>query len=436
MSKFVITRWNGRILTAQFAGKEAVELGLEEESSILGNIYIGKVKNIVKNLNSAFVDFGDGRTGYYSMTDNPVSLFADGRRGALKCGDEIIVQVAKEAVKTKDPVLTGNLNFTGKYAVLTAGKTQIGFSSKIGDREWKDKLRPELEALTGGEVGLIVRTNAYGQEQALLREVGALLEVCRGVIGAAGYRTCFSLLYEAEPEYLKSIRGCPAGSLEEIVTDDQDVYRNLESYLKLYELDHSGPGGQSRQIGPGGQSGQNEPGRQSGSGEQSRQSGPGRQSRQGSMLRFYEDPMLSLSSLYSLETVMDQACQRRVWLKSGGYLVIEYTEAMTVIDVNTGKYSGRKNQEDTIRMINLEAAKEICRQLRLRNLSGIIMVDFIDMREDADKALLMETLRGLALKDPVKTNIVDMTGLNLVEITRKKEKKPLWEQLHKAEKEK
>lgn len=400
MSKFVITRWNGRILTAQFAGKEAVELGLEEESSILGNIYIGKVKNIVKNLNSAFVDFGDGRTGYYSMTDNPVSLFADGRRGALKCGDEIIVQVAKEAVKTKDPVLTGNLNFTGKYAVLTAGKTQIGFSSKIGDREWKDKLRPELEALTGGEVGLIVRTNAYGQEQALLREVGALLEVCRGVIGAAGYRTCFSLLYEAEPEYLKSIRGCPAGSLEEIVTDDRDVYRNLESYLKLYELD------------------------------QGRQSGP------GSMLRFYEDPMLSLSSLYSLETVMDQACQRRVWLKSGGYLVIEYTEAMTVIDVNTGKYSGRKNQEETIRMINLEAAKEICRQLRLRNLSGIIMVDFIDMREDADKALLMETLRGLALKDPVKTNIVDMTGLNLVEITRKKEKKPLWEQLHKAEKEK
>ena len=146
--------------------------------------------------------------------------------------------------------------------------------------------------------------------------------------------------------------------------------------------------------------------------------------------------MISLANLYSLESVMDQACQKRVWLKSGGYLVIEYTEAMVVIDVNTGKYSGKKNLADTIRMINLEAAAEIGRQMRLRNLSGIIMVDFIDMKEDSDKTLLMDTLRELVRKDPVKTTVVDMTGLNLVEITRKKEKRPLWEQLYKTEKEK
>lgn len=379
-------------MTAQFAGKAAVELGLEEESSILGNIYIGKVNNIVKSLNSAFVDFADGRTGYYSLTDNPVSAFADGHEGKLKCGDEIIVQVAKEAVKSKDPVLTGNLNFTGKYAVLTSGKTVIGFSSKIGDKIWKDELRPELEALTEMVVGVIVRTNAYGQKEALLREVEALMDKYRGVVAAAKYRTCGSLLYEAEPEYLKSLRSCPAGSLEEIITDEEDVYRNLESYLKLYDAGSS------------------------------------------CRLRYYEDSMLSLASLYSLETVMDQACQKRVWLKSGGYLVIEYTEAMVVIDVNTGKYSGKKNLTDTIRMINLEAAHEICRQLRLRNLSGIIMVDFIDMKEDADKTLLMDTLRTLVKSDPVKTSVVDMTQLNLVEMTRKKEKKPLWEQLSKVEK--
>ena len=394
MNKLVITRWNGRLLTAQFAGKDAVELGLEEESSILGNIYIGKVKNIVKNLNSAFVDFANDRTGYYSLTDNPVSLFSDGHSGPIKCGDEIIVQVAKEAVKTKDPVLTGNLNFTGKYAVLTAGKTQIGFSSKIGDRSWKDSLRPELEALTGGRAGVIVRTNAYQQEERLLKEVAVLMETYERVTETAQYRTCYSLLYQAEPEYLKSFLSCPAGSVEEIVTDDPDVYRNLEARFQL-----AGP-------------------------------------EDGCKLRFYEDSMLSLTKLYSLETVMEQACQKRVWLKSGGYLVIEYTEAMVVIDVNTGKYSGKKNLADTIRMINLEAAREISRQMRLRNLSGIIMVDFIDMKEDADKELLLETLRALALKDPVKTNVVDMTALNLVEITRKKEKKPLWEQLHKADKEK
>ena len=387
MSKLVITRWNGRLLTAQFSGKEAVELGLEEESSILGNIYIGKVKNIVKNLNAAFVDFREASTGYYSLTDNRISLFADGQDRALKCGDEIIVQVAKEAVKTKDPVLTGNLNFTGKYAVLTAGKPLIGFSSKIGDRGWKDSLRPQLEAMTDGRAGLIVRTNAYGHEEQLLREAALLMEEYRRVVEAAKYRTCFSLLYEAEPEYLKSLRGCPAGSVEEIVTDDREVYQNLDSYLKLYEPDRT------------------------------------------LKLRLYDDPKLSLASLYSLEAIMDQACQKRVWLKSGGYLEIEYTEAMVVIDVNTGKYSGKKSLDDTIRMINLEAAHEISHQMRLRNLSGIIMVDFIDMKENADKELLMNTLNALALKDPVKTSVVDMTRLNLVEMTRKKEKKPLWEQL-------
>ena len=133
---------------------------------------------------------------------------------------------------------------------------------------------------------------------------------------------------------------------------------------------------------------------------------------------------------------MEQACQKRVWLRSGGYLVIEYTEAMTVIDVNTGKYPGKKNQKDTIRMTNLEAAKEISRQLRLRNLSGIIMVDFIDMKRQEDREALMDSLRTFVLADPVKTTVVDMTALNLVEITRKKEKKPLWEQIAQAGKEK
>ena len=146
-------------------------------------------------------------------------------------------------------------------------------------------------------------------------------------------------------------------------------------------------------------------------------------------LRLYRDTTLSLSRLYSLDTMMEQACQKRVWLKSGGYLIIEQTEAMVVIDVNTGKYSGKKNLTDTIRMINLEAAKELCHQLRLRNLSGIIMVDFIDMKAEEDKRLLMDTLRTCVLSDPVKTTVVDMTGLNLVEMTRKKEKKPLWEQI-------
>ncbi|MGN0157798.1 MAG: ribonuclease E/G [Brotaphodocola sp.] len=391
MNKMVITRWNNRLLTALFDEKEVLEIGLEETGSILGNIYIGKVKKIVKNLNSAFVDYGENRTGYYSLTDNPVSLLTDGTLRALKAGDEIVVQIAKDAVRTKDPVLTANLNFTGKYAILTALKPQVGFSGKITDKEWKERLKPQLEAITAGRAGLIVRTNAYGEEEALLNEIRYLYEQYRLVLEKAKYRTCFSTLYEAEPEYIKSMCSCPAGSLGEVVTDQADIFDNVKQYLLMYHPE----------------------------GEVS--------------LRMYEDKLLSLARLYSLETIMNEACQKRVWLKSGGYLIIEPTEAMVVIDVNTGKYTGKKNLDDTIRMTNLEAAVEICHQLRLRNLSGIIMVDFIDMKSEEDKTLLLNTLRMHAAKDPVKVHVVDMTQLNLVEMTRKKGKKPLWEQLHKAD---
>ncbi len=392
LNKLIITRWKGQLLTVLFSDRKAVEIGLEDDSSVLGNIYIGKVNRIVKNLNSAFVDFAEGRTGYYSLSDNPVTLFADGRNRPLKAGDEIIVQVAKEATKSKDPVLTANLNFTGRYGVLTAGKTMIGFSAKIADKAWKDSIRPALEEACDGQAGLIVRTNAYGREELLLQETKQLQEEYRQILEKARYRTCYSLLFRAEPEYVKSIRSCPAGSLEEIVTDDREVYEDLQRYLARCNSEQQCP------------------------------------------IRFYEDPMISLSSLYALETVMDQACQKRVWLKSGGYLVIEPTEAMVVIDVNTGKYAGNKNQAETIRMTNLEAAEEISRQLRLRNLSGIIMVDFIDMKLQEDKLQLLEALRACVRPDPIKTTVVDMTALNLVEITRKKEKKPLWEQLSQIEK--
>ena len=393
MNKLIITRWRDRILTAMFSESEALELSLEEQGSVLGNIYIGRINRIVKNLNAAFVDFGQGRTGYYSLEDNPAALLVGIAQGKqkdscqLKSGDEIIIQVARDAVGTKDPVLTSNLNFTGKYVVLTAGKKSVAFSSKIHDRTWKEQLRPKLEELLNNEMGIIIRTNGYEMDEEIFKEVTVLLKDYRNVVASGDYLICGSLLRQAEPEYIKSLKGSHVGTIKEILTDEKEVFETIRRYMEQYQ-----PEDQEK-------------------------------------LRFYQDPLVSLAKLYSLKTVMDQACQRRVWLKSGGYLVIETTEAMVVIDVNTGKYSGKKNQEDTIRMINLEAAREVCHQLRLRNLSGIIMVDFIDMKEEKDKALLMECLRGFAALDPVKTTVVDMTQLNLVELTRKKGKKPLREQL-------
>ncbi len=375
---------------ALFSEKGVLELSLEEEAGTLGNIYIGKVKTIVKNLNSAFVDYGEGKTGYFSLTDNARVLYADGQDRKLRQGDEIVVQVAKDAVKTKDPVLSSNLSFTGKYAVLTSANTTIGFSSKITDRLWRERLKPQLEEETGGQAGLIVRTNAYGREEELFDELRGLFGQYRHVLAVAPYRTCYSLLYQAEPGYITKLKSYPKDTLPEIVTDDISVYNSIKEYLEACQPEDRG------------------------------------------ILRLYNDPSLSLASVYSLKTVVRQACQKKVWLKSGGYLVIEPTEAMVVVDVNTGKYSGKKDLAATILMTNLEAAREVCRQLRVRNLSGIIIVDFIDMKSEGDRAALMEELGRAAAADPVKTTVVDMTPLGLVELTRKKERRPLFEQLAQA----
>ncbi len=145
-------------------------------------------------------------------------------------------------------------------------------------------------------------------------------------------------------------------------------------------------------------------------------------------LRFYEDPLLPLIKLHSLETALENALKEKVWMKSGAYLVIQPTEALTVIDVNTGKFDGNKNQQDTFLKINLEAAREIAREIRLRNLSGIIVVDFINMDAAENRKLLMEEFASWLKLDPIKTTLVDMTALELVEVTRKKLRKPLLDQ--------
>ena len=390
MNKLLITRVDGRILTVLTEDSRAIQMEYEEEeASLLGNIYIGKVKNIVKNINSAFVEIGKGQMSYYSLSDNKVHHFAvPQERKELREGDEILVQVARDAVKTKDPVVTANLSFTGHLCVLTAGKNQISFSSKIRSQEWKDQMKALLEPEKEDEFGIIVRTNAAEAEpEAVIGELRQLKAQYHQILENGAHRTCYSKLYEAYPSYINRIRDTYITSMEEIVTDAKEIYGQLKQYLH-----------------------ENQP-------------------EDENRLRLYEDAMLPLAKLYQIDKAMEEALSTHVWLKSGGYLVIEPTEAMTVIDVNTGKYTGKKNKRDTILKINLEAAAEISHQMRLRNLSGIILVDFIDMEEKEDQELLMKTLAVQCARDPVKTTVVDMTRLNLVEITRKKIRKPLHEQV-------
>lgn len=390
MNKLIITRWNGSVITLLQSGKQIVQVDIEpkQECSVLGNIYIGKVNNIVKNINAAFVDIGNGRMGYLSLADGNIH-YADQRTfdGKLRQGDEVVVQVERDAVKSKAPVLTGNLNITGRYFVLTSGKKQIGFSSKITDQVWKREIKAYLETVKEETFGIIVRTNAPGSSrEELALELVHLKDSLAKILDSAKHRTCYSLLYSSAPSYLTGLRDSLKSSLEAVITDEADIYQTVKDYLIQYQPEDI------------------------------------------KLLSLYEDELLPLGKLYRVEKTMEEALGKRVWLKSGGYLVIEPTEALCVIDVNTGKYSGKKELRDTIMKVNLEAAEEIGHQLRLRNLSGIIIIDFIDMEAEEDRRMLVARLEAILSKDPVKTTVVEITKLNLVEVTRKKIRKPLYEQ--------
>lgn len=357
--------------------------------SILGNIYVGKVKNIAANISAAFIEIANGQLCYYALNDNDAPIFTTPKKkNTLVAGDELLVQVSREAIKTKAPTVTANLNFAGKYLVLTSGKHHLGLSSKLSPED-KQRLRTIAEPFLGKDFGIIVRTNAAeASEDELRAELGELTEAYRHTVETGRNRACFSLVYKEPSAYAARLRGLRADSFNKIVTDRADIYRELKAYLT------------------------------------------DRQPADLPKLYFYEETAPSLDSVYGLSKAFEEAGKERVWLKSGGYLVIQPTEALTVVDINTGKYTGKKKKDDTFLKINLEAARELARQLRLRNLSGIIVADFIDMDREEDKQTLMAVLASELKKDPVRTSLVDMTPLGLVEITRKKVQKTLAEQVN------
>ena len=388
MSKFLITRWEGRILTALWEQDRPATLNFyEEEEDLLGNIYIGQVKQLVKNIQAAFVALPGGLLCYLSLEDNPRILKSDGTyTGKLVQGDEIVVQFAKEAVKTKAPVVTARWNFTGEYAVLTVGKSGIGVSAKITDSVWAAAARVEFAAELSEEYGLILRTNAYTAEwPAIHEEIARLREQYESVKRKAVTRTCFSCLHRTPEPYISEILGLKEDGLEKIMTDDPALFSSMQETLTALSPDRA------------------------------------------ARLVLYRDDY-PMKKLFSLETELERALSRQVWLKSGGYLVIEPTEALTVIDVNTGKAGGRKNQQETFLKINLEAAGEAARQMRLRNLTGMILIDFINLHSEEARDRVYEELVKVCRKDPIKTTVVDRTRLELVEVTRKKIRRPLHEQ--------
>ena len=392
LSKLIITDLichEKKIRTAALEEQGRIsQLNFSETASkgILGNIYVGKVQNIVKNIHAAFIEIADGIMCYYSLDDKAEPVFTNPKKDSvMKIGDEVIVQVSKEGMKTKLPSVSSNLNFTGRYLVLTSQRKELGFSGKL-NKEEKKRIREFLEGEMPENAGIIVRTNARNaKKEEILEELKNLQTRYETLLKKGHSRVCFSLLEEHMPDYLQTLQNVYTQTLDESVTDDPEVFQAVQNYLNCYG-EYEIP------------------------------------------LRFYEDKLLPLSKLYSLESVLERSLQERVWLKSGGFLVIQPTEAFVCIDVNTGKFSGKKEIQETFRKINLEAAKEIAWQLRLRNLSGIILIDFINMENQEDKKELLHTLQAYLNQDPIKGTVVDITPLNIVEVTRKKVRKPLLEE--------
>jgi ribonuclease G len=381
---------NPFIVSALYRNHEMIEISCEkeEDTALLGNIYIGRVQNIVSNIQAAFVEIGKGVPCYYSFEDNQNPIFTHRQNDKkLSIGDEILVQVSKENIKTKAPVVTSNLNFTGKYLVLTTGNTKLGVSNKLSDKE-KKSLKQLIKPFMTSEFGIVIRTNAKNaKEKEILEELQVLVKHYEKLMETAKHRTCFSILYQSPKKFLLNLRDTYSDTLASIVTDDEELYSCMESFLEDY------------------------------------------QPRDLPKLSLYQDKLLPLSKLYSIESKIKDLLKERVWLKSGAYLVIQQTEACVVIDVNTGKFSGKKKLQETFLKINLEAAKEISRQMRLRNLTGIILIDFIDMKDKKDKEMLLNSFELELKQDPINTNLIGMTALHMVEVTRKKTKKSLREEL-------
>lgn len=371
-----------------------VEIRLEsdQEKSIFGNIYTGQVENIASNIQAAFVQIEPGKRCYYPLAEAQRAVFSAGRKGngPLRPGDELLVQVSRDAMKGKLPALTSNLNFTGRYLVLTTGDKKFGLSSKLAqeDRHRLSGWLKEEAERPDKEFGIIVRTNAAdASKEEILKELEWLKGRYHKAVVQGRNRTCFSLVLETEPFYVAAVRDAYGRDLDEIITDVPEIREMILGYLE--------------EISP----------------------------ELKEKLRFYQDKLLPLYKLYRVETALDAIQKEKVWLNSGGFLVIQQTEAFVSIDVNSGKYTGKKKMEETFRKINLEAAAEISRQLRLRNLSGIILIDFINMENPDHREELFHVLQKLLRKDPIKSRAIDITPLHILEMTRKKVRRPVIEDI-------
>ena len=395
MSKFIVTSHAETMYCCLLNKKDKlmeVHPFKIEKDRIVGNVYIGQISNIVKNIQAAFIDVGLEKDVFLQLDSMNHYIYTNGKESTEvpKVGDELLVQITKDAHGSKMPTATSMIAITGRYSVLTYKKCFIGLSSKIHGMDERNRLKEIFKKSLHSMYGFIVRTNAMGvSEDHLTLEIQQLTTQFHRIMENSKYLKCFQCVYKQPAIYIQLIRDLYEHKVEEYIFDDHDIYNEAIDFFREEIYDYI-----------------------------------------IEKFRLYKDDTYTLYKLYNIGVQIDRAIQEKVWLKSGANLVIQPTEALVAIDVNTSKaISKNRNFEETVYQINMEAAKAVARQIRLRNLSGILIVDFIDMKDEKHKEHLLETLNRLLAQDRVKTVLVDMTPLGLVEITRKKTGKPLKEQL-------
>ncbi|GAB1408135.1 ribonuclease G [Thermomonas brevis] len=382
------------------------ELHIERGSQrgVVGNIYKGKVQRVMPGMQAAFVDIGLERAAFLHANDifRSAPLDADGEDAAvaapqvqlpitelLRDGAEIVVQVVKDPIGSKGARLTTQLSIPSRYLVLLPRSRVVGISARIEDEEERARLKRLMAELSppGSPHGYIVRTNAEGQPaDALAEDIAYLGRVWEQVEGGSTHAKLGSCVYEDLSLPLRAVRDLIRRDVEKVKVDSRETFERLRDFAARYR--------------------------------------PGLAEK----IEHYSGAR-PVFDLYGVDDEIQHALEKEVPLKSGGYLVIDQTEAMTTVDVNTGSFLGQRNLEETVYRTNLEAAQAVARQLRLRNLGGIIIIDFIDMQDAEHRRQVLRTLEKSLARDHAKTTVYDFSPLGLVEMTRKRTVESLERQL-------
>ncbi len=425
----IVTAKPERIQIAVMEERTLVEhyVTRDEDVTFVGNIYMGRVQNVLPGMEAAFIDIGKGRNGVlyagevlYDELD--LEEESDQRiENVLKPGQKVLVQVTKDPMGTKGPRLTMHLSLAGRYVVLAPDSDLFGISRKLTDAE-RDRLRSIVKAAKPAGHGVIVRTAAEGAtEDALTADVERLVERWRKVEEAAKKAKPLDTVYEEPKLVVKVIRDIFGPDFVRCIVDDDALHAQVHEYLSEVAPDlvdrielYGAPTDDERSQAAGAPS-------LADAEEAARAADSSGQVLTQPTAAERRRDLADLFTAFDVTDQLRQAMNRKVWLPSGGYLIIESTEAMKVIDVNTGRFTGGNdsNLEEVVLKTNLEAADEIVRQLRLRDMGGMVIIDFIDMLLRSNQEQVVRRLKRELLRDRTKTRVSDVSRLGLVQMTRK-----------------